>query len=47
MAKGISKYGHLSLAVKPTSSAIAIVSAEVMSRYWVAELVNPAILPKK
>ena len=35
MGKGISKYIHLSLAVKPTGSGIAIVSAEVM----VAELI--------
>lgn len=37
MAKGISQYGHLSLAVKSTGSAIAIVS-EVIIIIWAANV---------
>lgn len=36
MAKDILKYDHIILAVKPTGSAVVIVSAEVLN----AELVN-------
>lgn len=41
MAKDISKYHHLSLAVKTMGSAIAIVLAELTSRHWWLNLSTP------